>query len=197
MTLVEYPAATLSHQLLERQVTDWTEGEEAVEYALQNAHTQFIFELADGRSEHFDLAPLTDMEYIVYPAVEDISGGVTVPLEIKRFENSAVSTELWPGETLTCRGGVRTHPEAKGIYGTVHIPKGRSLEAGVLNRQTLWSRFWTPVGELTMQYPANMSGVVTTLAPPLKARLYSDRPIPLFDPAGEHVATIYNCTASD
>jgi hypothetical protein len=43
----------------------------------------------------------------------------------------------------------------------------------------------------------NMSGVVTTLEPPLKAKLYADQPIPLFDPEGEHVATIYNCSTHD
>jgi hypothetical protein len=99
-----------------------------------------------------------------------------------------------PGERLIVRGGVRTHPDARPIYGTVQIPAGAALEDGCLNRQTLWSRFWTPLGELTMAFPANMSGVVTRLTAPLGTQLYADRPIPLHDGEGEHVGTIYDCS---
>jgi hypothetical protein len=197
MSLLEYPAPTLPHELLVEQVAEWMAGEEPVEYYLPNARTQFTFRLLDGRSEHFDLEPLVDMEYSVYAPVLDEDGDMTIPLEIMRFENGATSNVLWPGESLIVRGGVRTHPEAKPIYGTVHIPTGLGIEDGALNRQTLWSRFWTPIGELTMQYPVNMSGVVRKLNPPLKARLYSDRPIPLFNETGEHVATIFNCKTAD
>jgi hypothetical protein len=195
--LFDYASMLLSTDLLERQFASWTGDQQGTEYRLQNAYTHIIFELTDGRSERFDLAPLVDMEYRVFEPVPQLDGGLTVPLEILRFENSAISEVLWPGERLTVRGGVRTHVAARPIYGMIRLQPDRSLEAGVLASQTLWSRFWTPVGELVMGYPANMTGVVTRLEPPLKARQYADRPIPLFGPEDEHVATIYNCTTLD
>lgn len=192
--LLERKALGLSTDLYQAQFTEWVEDGQGVEYRLPNAHTFLILQLADGRRERFDLAPLCDMEYTVFAPVTRSDGHVTIPLEVNRFENSAISQVLWPGERLTVRGGVRTHPHARPIYGTVHLPIGTSLEDGCLNRQTLWSRFWTPEGELTMAFPANMSGVVRTLTPPLNTQLYADRPIPLHNERGEHVGTIYDCS---
>jgi hypothetical protein len=192
--LLERKALHLSTDLFQAQFTEWVDGGEGIEYRLPNAHTFLIFQLADGRRERFDLAPLCDMEYTVFEPVTRPDGHVTIPLEVNRFENSAVSQVLWPGERLIVRGGVRTHPDARPIYGTVQIPAGAALEDGCLNRQTLWSRFWTPLGELTMAFPANMSGVVTRLTAPLGTQLYADRPIPLHDGEGEHVGTIYDCS---
>src|SRR5262245_543912 len=188
---------TLIHELFEEQAASLIAGKEGHEFRLPNAMTYFKFVLPDGRSEDFFCDPLVDMEYTVYEPTVNAHGDVIIPLEVERFENSAVSKVLWPGERLTVKGGVRTHPEAKHIYGVVVVPVGRQMEAGVHNRQTLWSRFWTPLGELTMRYPVNMSGVVTRFEPPLKTRLFSDRPIPLFAPDNEHVATIYNCLTGD
>jgi hypothetical protein len=197
MQILKEWTPTLVHELFEEQAVARTAGKEGTELRLPNAMTYFKFVLLDGRSEDFHLAPLVDMEYVVFEPTVNEFGDVTIPLEVMRFENSAESKVLWPGERLTVRGGVRTHPEAKHIYGVVQVPVGRELESGVLNRQTLWSRFWTPLGELTMRDPVNMSGVVTRFTPPLKTRLFSDRPIPLFDPSGDHVATIYNCLTGD
>jgi hypothetical protein len=195
--LLEQDATRLHTRLIEEHAARRIGEQDGIEYLLENAYTYLIFELADGRSERFSLAPLVDMEYTIYAPVSHHNGGLVVPLEVKRFENSAVSKVLWPGERLTVKGGVRTHPDARPIYGSVHIQPGRDVQSGVLDRQTLWSRFWTPIGELTMGYPVNMSGVVTTLQPPLKARLYADQPIPLFNAEDEHVATIYDCTTAD
>lgn len=126
-----------------------------------------VWEDGPGRAEALRFRSGDPVGFVTgEPKIDEVTGQMTIPLEILGFSVLGESKELWPGQAVRMRGGIESYPDAKPIHGRVVFPSANhKLEDGVLCQTVVFVRIETPDGNYVNDEPVIMEATIRAFPP--------------------------------